>query len=163
MTASLLGVLGALLGTIVGSGITFVSQRAMHRQEKAERGDALKRECSAAFLRSTHAVFDSVTAIYRTVEDGDERRKRLRDVSAVDAQGALDALRLAVNAETNRCAEALWRHLRDRGVPSGSLRPDYTVGAWKNDYRARRRELTNSVRAELGLPRIWPEETLARD
>jgi hypothetical protein len=146
--ADWLPVAGTLLGVIVGSTSTLLSQRMAFRRERAAKLTDLKREAVTRFLTEAHKHHRELHALHESNSDPGSREAAIKRVSPIEAQVALDNVRFLIVGDPADKAESLWLHIRQpnfaRGDAKGRIR-------WRRDYWQMRKDLVSSVRVHLDL------------
>jgi hypothetical protein len=153
-------VLGTLLGGLLGAIGTYVNQRSAHRSEADERLATLRREVYLRYMVAVHTMYAQIAEIHRSHRDhaitDEDAVRRLRAVSAQDAQLALEDLRLVSGDNGVGVGAKLWRLMRRDPSPLGEDVTWSGFTVWRDEYWNARRGMTDAARADLGYqPLDW--------
>jgi hypothetical protein len=148
----------AVIGTLLGAGIgvagAYRTQRLSLRVQADERDRANRQDAYGAFLSAVHEMFEQIRAAQRQNHaDGDTGRQavsRLRAVSPVRAQIALEGLRFVASPGVAAAAAALWEQMRRSDVPIGKDLSSDAERRWRDGYWATRRGLIDAARKDAG-------------
>ena len=146
------GVIGTLVGVLLGAFGAYLSQRSNLRMQSNEKINETRRICYSAWLTEVHRIefalrrssLDVITGKLTQVDSNE----KLSKLSWIEAQGALEELRMVAGVDTARMATRLWRHMdkNPRHDPTSDL---YTE--WRSQYWHLRREFINSARNEFSV------------
>lgn len=139
---------GTLLGTVVGSTSTLLAQRLAFTRDRAAKVTDFQRDAVNRFLSEVHKHYRELYALHETHPDPEGRERAIKQVSPVEAQVALDNIRLLVAAEPAEKAEALWLLVRHPNFARGDGK---TRQRWRKEYWQLRKDLVASFRRFLGL------------
>ena len=160
MDTAWIGVIGSLGGVTLGWIGSLASQQLSYRREAGERLAAARRATYLDWLAKVQQMYDSIAKIHRQAIRGDidaaAAGAQLRDLSSLEAQTALEELRLVAGDQVAAAAAEVWSHLRRERVPIGhDLEPAHWR-RWRADYWNVRRTFLDSARLETGLrPLDW--------
>lgn len=151
---TVVAVIGTLLGAGIGVAGAYYTQRLSLREQAAERDRANRQQAYNAFLSAVHEMFEQVRAVQRQNrfggEAGAEAVSRLRAVSSVRAQIALEGLRFVASSEVAAAAAALWEQMRRSEVPKGRDLSKTAERIWRDGYWITRRGLIDAARSDTG-------------
>ena len=154
---TLVAVAGALLGTLVGSSITYFTQREAYRREATERYRTFTKESALGFLDKTQVAYESVVAAYASEQAALRPSLPLPQPpvnSWVQGQQAVEVLRLSCSDALILKAEAMWAHLRSNHIADGQAKSFAAVTDWKRGYWSKRKQFINQARADLGSTKL---------
>lgn len=156
MDTAWVGVIGTLAGVVVGWIGTLVSQKLAHRRDVGERLAASRRVSYLAWLSKVHLMYEVIAGTHRDASRGSvplaDASHRLRDLSATDAQTALEDLRLVATDDLAAAAAAVWGHMRRERVAIGQDMDPSHWRLWRDQYWSLRRAFLDAARAETGFP-----------
>jgi len=152
--ASIVAVIGTLLGTTLGIFGSYVTQRASHDREAAECLNSKRREVYIEWLGCVHSIYQAVKAAWggKPLPQPEDRWRDLRAVSPTESQAALESLRLVASDRVAITAAALCRHLRQEAVTTTGAGTKDDYNAWQDMYWKLRRQFVDAARLEVGLP-----------
>jgi hypothetical protein len=160
MDTAWIGVIGSLGGVTLGLIGSVTNQKLSYRRESGERLAAARRATYLAWLAKVQQLYDSIANIHRqstrgTLESAAGARQ-LRELSSLEAQTALEELRLVSGDEVAAAAATVWSHLRREKVPIGQDMDPAHWRQWREGYWELRRSFLDAARVETGLsPLDW--------
>jgi hypothetical protein len=152
--ASIIAVIGTLLGTVLVGVGSYVTQTVRYDREAAERLNTIRREAYVEWLGRSHFIYQSVKTAWAAgpTPSPHERWQVLRAISPIESQAALESLRLVAGDSVAATAAALWRHLRQHHVAASGAGSRDEYKAWQGSYWTLRRQFVDAARVEVGLP-----------
>ncbi|WP_198287018.1 hypothetical protein [Frankia sp. QA3] len=124
--------------------------------------DNLARESCARFMSETADLFEQIRGIVEGAPGVGDRSAliaALRGINGARGQVALENVRISSSMAVVECSQDLWKHLRSKSVPQGSVSPE-RFREWKGEYWDLRKSLINQVRLDLGVRgRLGQEES----
>ncbi|MBM2623228.1 hypothetical protein JIG36_47805 [Actinoplanes sp. LDG1-06] len=144
--ADWLPIAGTLLGAVVGSTSTLLSQRLAFGRDRAAKLTDLRREAVTRFLSEIHKHQRELYSLHERYPDAATREGAIKRVSPIEAQVALDNVRFLATAEVVAQAESLWLHVRESNFARGNAKSRIR---WRRVYWEMRKDLVFSFRASL--------------
>lgn len=141
--------IGTLSGTALGAGSTYLTQRLQERRAGRESLREARRKAYLELLASMHSLFLDVRRARLTAREDRQQQAlvpSLARIEPLDAQQALDLVRLAAPPKTVAAAEELFKFLRsvDDTIYRGTKWHE-----WHMEYRALRRNFLGSAQSDL--------------
>lgn len=157
---TVVAVIGTLLGAGIGVAGSYRTQRLSLRVQASERDRAERQAAYSTFLSAVHEMFEQVRSVQRLNhsegEAGERAVSRLRAISTVHAQIALERLRFVASIDVASAAAALWEQMRRSDVPTGRDLSRAAERRWRDDYWMTRRRLIDAARQDTGRePLDW--------
>ena len=155
---AIIAVIGTLLGAAFGVAGSYVTQRVGHQRESRERLATVRRLTYVEYLTAVQDMFGLITELHKQERDGaitaGEMNRQLHQVSARNAQAALEHVRLISSGSVAAASAELWERMRRDRAPLGRGRVDHwrEFTKWRGHYWDARHAFIDAARQDLGFP-----------